>query len=70
MREDERRLLLMVLEGERPRSAGRTLGIHPKRVVYLCYKWDNKGFYDYGVAADLGWITDRAEALRRLDGSP
>lgn len=30
--------------------------IHPKRAEYLLNKWSDKGFYDYGVALDLGWF--------------
>jgi hypothetical protein len=38
-----------------PREANRELGIPWRRVEYLCEKWCDKGVYDYGVAADLGW---------------
>jgi hypothetical protein len=38
-----------------PRDAGLALGIHPKRVCYLCSKWAKKGNYEYGVTVDLGW---------------
>lgn len=27
-----------------------------KRCHYLLMKWDRLGFYDYGVAMDLGWF--------------
>lgn len=30
--------------------------IHQKRCWYLLEKWSNLGFYDYGVALDLGWF--------------
>lgn len=30
--------------------------MHYKRCWYLLDKWDGLGFYDYGVAADLGWF--------------
>lgn len=35
------------------------LGIPWKRGAYLCQKWTDKGWYDYGVAVDLGWLTDK-----------
>ena len=31
--------------------------IHYKRAWYLLEKWSQKGWYDYGVSLDLGWIT-------------
>lgn len=30
-----------------------------KRCWYLLKKWSRKGFYDYGVALDLGWFESR-----------
>lgn len=33
--------------------------IHHKRCWYLLNKWVNKGFYEYGVTLDLGWLTDK-----------
>lgn len=38
-----------------PREAGQALGMAEKRWIYLCYKWDEAGLYDYGVSVDLGW---------------
>jgi hypothetical protein len=32
--------------------------IHHKRAWYLLQKWSDKGWYDYGVALDLGWVTE------------
>ena len=31
--------------------------MHYKRSWYLLGKWSDKGWYDYGVTLDLGWIT-------------
>ena len=56
-RPDERALWAALLAGERPRDAGRRLGIHPARVAYLCGKWTRRRIYDYGVCSDLGWAT-------------
>ena len=66
MKPDEVELLKALDAGERPRYAARRLGIPPNRVRYLCEdKWTRKGWYDYGVTYDLGWLTDagRAAAL-------
>lgn len=30
--------------------------IHHKRAWYLLSKWEGLGFYNYGVALDLGWL--------------
>jgi hypothetical protein len=29
-----------------------------KRAWYLLDKWANKGWYEWGVTMDLGWLTD------------
>ena len=65
MRDDERMFAIEVLKAsgiapdvrEFPRDIGARLGIHPKRVVYLCEKWADNHWYDYGVSTDLGWLT-------------
>jgi hypothetical protein len=54
---DEQALWLATVRGEKPRDAGKQLGIPSKRVVKLCEKWARKGIYDYGVSPDLGWPT-------------
>ena len=36
---------------------GKDFSMHYKRVWYLLEKWSQKGWYDYGVSIDLGWIT-------------
>ncbi|MFW5988576.1 MAG: hypothetical protein ACOCQA_03995 [bacterium] len=33
--------------------------INKKRAYYLLEKWSNKGYYDYGVSIDLGWLTEK-----------
>jgi hypothetical protein len=32
------------------------LGFPIKKLWYYLQKWSNAGFYDYGVADDLGWF--------------
>ena len=61
-RPDEIALWTRVLGGDSPRWASHDLGIPEKRVVYLCKKWTALGFYDYGVSADLGWVTPKGVA--------
>lgn len=56
MRDDERQLWEAIQSGRWPRDAGQELGMHWKRVVYLCEKWTRQGKYDYGVSPDLGWV--------------
>lgn len=59
-REDEKALWAALLAGEKPRDAGVRLGIHTRRVEYLCNKWADKGLYEWGVVHDLGWPTANA----------
>lgn len=65
MKPDERALLALL--------ANRTHGICVRDVVigsdvplkrahYLLMKWAKKGWYQYGISLDLGWLT--AEGLR------
>jgi hypothetical protein len=35
--------------------------IHYKRAWYLLKKWSSYGWYNYGVALDLGWLTREGE---------
>lgn len=53
---DEELLWAALLEGEKPREAGARLDIPVNRVRYYCYKWSDKGVYDWGVSHDLGWV--------------
>jgi hypothetical protein len=77
MKDDERRLLLAVA-GLRPswpfqpipvdrrmwpRDIIPTIGIHCKRCWYLLKKWSRKGWYDYGVTVDLGWLTEKGKEV-------
>lgn len=61
-RPDELALWHALLAGEKPRYAGRRLGIPRRRVAYLCGKWARHGDYDWGVVIDLGWPTQEARA--------
>ena len=53
---DELALWEALLAGEKPRYAAQRLGIHHRRVWWLCRKWSERGMYDWGVVHDLGWV--------------
>ena len=40
--------------------------MHHKRAWYLLQKWCSKGWYDYGVTLDLGWLTDEGKEIAQL----
>lgn len=46
-----------------PRDISREIGIPHKRAKYLLSKWTDKGWYNYGVSLDLGWITQKGNVL-------
>ena len=63
MRADERKFLVAVARrnvkwGETPRNIAYKMGMNHKRSWYLCKKWTDRGWYNYGVSVDLGWLTD------------
>ena len=73
MKPDERTLLLAradVPAGQHVyvRDLVHRLGINEKRAAYICDKWTNKGWYDWGVSVLAGWLTakgrEEAEKLR------
>lgn len=37
--------------------------LNTKRAHYLLRKWTKKGWYDYGVSLDLGWLTAKGEEV-------
>lgn len=59
MKQDERDFLLAVYQkpNEKPRTIGEALGLDQNRIAYLCGKWADKGWYEFGVAVDMGWLT-------------
>lgn len=42
--------------------------IHHKRAWYLLEKWTDKGWYEFGVTLDLGWLTEKGEAVAEAVG--
>ena len=35
----------------------------PKQAWRTLEKWCDKGWYDYGVSIDLGWLTDKGKEV-------
>ena len=66
MKPDEQWFLLLIDErpdGVSVRELMNTQQTIPaKRVVYLLYKWSSKGWYEYGVNVELGWLTDKGKS--------
>jgi hypothetical protein len=57
---DERELLLALArmpDGVFPRDLPALRKLPRKRAAYLLGKWADRGWYDYGVSLDLGWLT-------------
>ena len=40
------------------RIINEKMEINHKRAAYLLEKFSNKGWYDYGVSLDKGWLTE------------
>lgn len=38
-----------------------TFDMNYKRAWYLLDKWSRKGWYEYGVTLDLGWLTNEGK---------
>lgn len=60
IKDDERKLMKTALEKEEGKSfmvLGEELQIPSKRLRYLLGKWSVRGWYDYGVCVDRGWLT-------------
>jgi len=55
---------MMVDDRKTPRDIINEEGfpIPAKRAWYLLAKWADKGWYEYGVTLDLGWITPEGNA--------
>jgi hypothetical protein len=72
MKDDEKALLLAIARSPKsfPRDIINGLLIHHKRAWYLLEKWARRGWYEYGVSLDLGWLTDAGKqaALAAREG--
>lgn len=72
MKPDERQLLealqrenctpLNRTNDNAPRYIIEQLGIPPKRAWGILEKWTSRGWYEYGVAVDMGWLTSEGVA--------
>jgi hypothetical protein len=38
------------------------LGMNEKRAAYICGKWTDRGWYNYGVNVLSGWLTDEGRS--------
>ena len=59
MKPEERRLLLAIARRSSDKSVRdicHETGVYKQNLYYLS-KWARKGWYDYGVSLDLGWLT-------------
>ena len=67
MKSDELQFLKLLQErdGLTVRDLIQESGIPPKRCWHLLSKWTRKGWYDWGVNIDLGWLTDEGKAAMR-----
>lgn len=60
MKDDEKKLLTAIYNKgmNSVRDIINEIEIPFKRCIYLLEKWCIKGWYDYGVTIDLGWLTE------------
>jgi len=64
MKPDEKGLLNAVQAKPRSlsvRAVVQKLGIHEERAAAILIKWVNKGWYEYEVYIDLGWLTEEGK---------
>jgi hypothetical protein len=73
MKDDERRFLIWIKNNvgspyTNPPLTGTSVRelinrpdffMNYKRAWYVLGKWADKGWYEYGVSLDLGWLTDK-----------
>ena len=60
-KQDEKDLFELLRKGNiSMREAGQQLGIPPRRVQYIAFKWNDKRIWEWGVCHDLGWFRDYA----------
>lgn len=64
---DEAKLFERLAGGAWPRDAIHELQLVPKAAWRTLEKWARKGWYEWGVVLDLGWLTTAGEeeAVRR-----
>lgn len=47
------------------RDVIKELGMNEKRALYLLDKWDSKGWYNWGVTIDLGWLEEKGKEIAK-----
>ena len=62
VKDDERELMSrLVLKDPwvalSPRDIAEEIGMCEQRARFIFRKWECRGWYEYGVALDLGWLT-------------
>ena len=63
MSSDEREFLDAIQAKEKSgqyfyvREIAKELRIPTKRAIYICTKWEHRGWYSYGVGILTGWLT-------------
>lgn len=59
-------------EGKSPRDIINepNFSIPHKRAWYFLEKWTDKGWYEYGVTLDLGWVTEKGMETNTPSSTP
>ena len=67
MKDDEKQFLNAVAnKGEMTvREVIDAAPLHHKRAWYLLNKWSRKGWYEWGVKMDIGWLTPEGKAAAK-----
>ena len=68
MKNDEREFMRFILENDGRVPFGFWSQL-TKRQYYLLEKWSDKGFWDYGVSARGGWITEEGRKHFAINSS-
>lgn len=67
IKSDELAFMCAVASGGWPRDIISHSHDHPhKRCWRWLAKWERKGWYEFGVALDLGWLTDQGRQRAEL----
>ena len=68
---DERLLLLTLQSRDRPhvREVVEELGIDENRAAYICQKWTERGWYNYGANVLAGWLEGDGLTATSVPGS-
>ena len=67
MKDTEKEFLIALYQappGVMPRVICNQVGQYKQNWYYLD-KWTRKGWYNYGVCADMGWLEEKGKAVAR-----